>query len=90
MEIKHRQGAYPLKASEATSSTEDVLKKPMVENHRRFTERGQFPAPPGHALVHAHIDKGFGLLFDSRVSAERFPGSAIPTAPPRMRLQTQG
>ena len=74
-------GVYPLLGSPAEIAPTEVCGIEPIENHKGFREPGAFEAPPGHALVTEHLDKGFGILFKDRAAAETHFNSPISTAP---------
>ena len=78
--IESSGGLFPEQASEAALSPDDVFDSEVLGNHPSFggweEERS-----PGYEVVTAHVDQGFGLLFESRHAAEQYVGSPIAPAP---------
>ena len=74
-------GSFPALESPASISPKDVLAQEERPNHKSLQDLAGEKTPPGHRVIEEHMNRGFGLLFADRASAERFLESEFATAP---------
>jgi hypothetical protein len=79
--IESSGGIFPAFEVRATRTPESVLAEPRVPNHPSFGERAGQSRPPGHVAIEAHVNEGFGYLFEDQAAAERHLGTRVTAAP---------
>jgi len=74
-------GLFPLFSSPASLPSSAVVARAPVPNHASFRDCQSCARPPGHDVIEAHLNQGFGLLFESKEAAEHHLGTRVMPAP---------
>jgi len=79
--IANGNGVFPEFLSVGVLAPEVVLAGKTVSNHPSLKDFQGGQRPPGHDVIESHVQRGFGLLFENRASAEKYLETAIMPAP---------